>query len=105
VFTTDPRREEFQAILEGCAGNSNVYFQPPASIQMQYPCIVYQRYRGVTTFADNAPFHHTTRYQVTVIDPDPDSPIPLRVAALPMSTMDRFFIVDDLNHDVYNIYY
>lgn len=72
---------------------------------MQYPCIVYQRYAGVSAFADNSPYRSTVRYQVTVIDPDPDSVIPRNVAALPMCARNRFFIADDLNHDVFNLYY
>lgn len=72
---------------------------------MQYPCIVYQRYNAKTDFADNQPFRHTKRYQVTVIDADPDSPIPDKVAALPMCLHNRFFVVDNLNHDVFNLYY
>lgn len=72
---------------------------------MQYPCIVYQRYNGLTSFADNAPYRHTKRYQVTVIAADPDDPTADKVATLPMCTKNRFFIVDDLNHDVFNLYY
>jgi len=86
-------------------GSGNVYFQPPANVQMQYPCIVYQRYNALTLFADNQPFHRTKRYQVTVIDPDPDSPIPDKVAALPMCVHNRFFVANNLNHDVFNLYY
>lgn len=72
---------------------------------MQYPCIVYQRYSGKTDFADNAPFRHTRRYQVTLIDPNPDSSVYDKIAALPLCLHNRFFIVDDLNHDVFNIYF
>ena len=72
---------------------------------MQYPCIVYQRYNGVSLFADNAPYHHTVGYQVQVIDPDPDSAIPDKVAALPLCRHNRFFVANNLNHDVFNLYY
>lgn len=72
---------------------------------MSYPCIVYQRYNALTLFADNVPFRHTKRYQVTVIDSDPDSPIPDKVAALPMCLRNRFFVANNLNHDVFNLYY
>lgn len=72
---------------------------------MTFPCIVYQRYAEKTEFADNTPYLLTDRYQVTVIDSDPDSLIPRKVASLPMCTKNRFFVVDNLNHDVYNLYY
>lgn len=72
---------------------------------MQYPCIVYQRDTATTEFANNVPYNRTLRYQVTVIDPDPDSEVPGRVAALPMCTQNRFFAVDNLNHDVFQLYF
>ena len=44
-----------------------VYFQPPASKEMIYDCIVYERSRIEPTFADNQPYALHDRYQVTVI--------------------------------------
>jgi hypothetical protein len=82
-----------------------VYFQPPTNVHLQYPCIVYKRGFADTTFADDNPYNHTKRYMITVIDPDPDSDIPDKVAALPMSLFNRFYTADDLNHDVYNVYF
>lgn len=96
-------RLDLQTLLETLT--PNVYFQPPDNIQIQYPCIVYQRYRAESEFADNIPYKHTESYQVTVIDANPDSDIHTRVAALPSSTKNRFFVVGNLNHDVYNLYY
>jgi hypothetical protein len=72
---------------------------------MQYPCIVYNRDSVDTEFADNTPYRHTKRYQVTVIDRNPDSGVPDKVAALPMCSYDRFFTADNLNHDVFNIFF
>lgn len=86
-------------------GSKNVYFQPPESVKMSYPCIVYQRSTGDTDFADNLPYRFTIRYQVTVIDRDPDSEIPGKVAQLPMTTFDRHYTVSNLNHDVFNVYF
>jgi len=45
------------------------------------------------------------RYKVTVIDPDPDSLIPDKVASLPSAVFNRFFAANNLNHDVYNLYF
>jgi hypothetical protein len=83
----------------------NVYFQPPTNIELKYPCIVYHRDYAETEFADNRPYNHTLRYMVTVIDRDPDSDIPAKIAALPKSLYNRFFTVDNLNHDVYRVYF
>ena len=96
-------RLQLHNILE--AITPRVYFQPPANVQMEYPCIVYNRDFLDTKFADNEPFSLTKRYMVTVIDRDPDSDIPDKVSALPMSTFNRFYTADGLNHDVYQVFF
>lgn len=96
-------RLELHAILK--AITPTVYFQPPNGMQMTYPCIVYKRDFASTEFADNNPYRNTKRYQVTVIDRDADSAIPDKVAKLPMCTYNRFFTADNLNHDVFNIFF
>lgn len=72
---------------------------------MSYPCIVYDRYAALNQYANNGPYQHTKRYQITIIDRDPDSPIPDKVAALPMSEFSQHFVVDGLHHDIYNVYF
>lgn len=99
------QRLELQTLLEELIGSSNVYFQPPPSIIMSYPCIVYHRNRAVTEFADNIPYNSKKQYLVTVIDADPDSDIPGKVAKLPSCSFDRFFTADNLNHDVFNLFF
>lgn len=83
----------------------NVYFQPPNGITMKYPCIVYERSYRRNQHADNNPYRSTKRYKVTVIDANPDSQIPEKVAELPMSSYNRFYVADNLNHDVYELYF
>jgi hypothetical protein len=97
------RRYSLQELLE--AITDNVYFQPPPNVQMAYPCIVYQRDRTSTRFADNKPYARTKGYQVTVIDRDPDSDIPDKVAQLPTALFSRFFVANNLNHDVYTLFF
>lgn len=97
------RRLELQTLLKGLC--PNVYFQPPSNVVMQYPCIVYQRDISSTKFADNVPYDRVMRYQVTVIDKNPDSDIPDKVASLPRCLLNRFFVADNLNHDVYTLYF
>ena len=96
-------RQELHQLLK--AITDNVYFQPPTNVVLSYPCIIYKRDFADTKFADNNPYDHMTRYMITVIDQNPDSDIPKQVAALPMSLFNRFFTVDNLNHDVFNVYF
>lgn len=98
-------RLELEALLRVLLGSANVYFQPPATKQMEYPCIVYNKDNIDTKFADNGPYLHRKRYQVTVIDRDPDSDIPDKVAALPLCTFSTHFVSENLNHDVFSLYF
>lgn len=99
------RRRELQTILSNIPDVKKAYFQPKNDIKLEYPCIIYKRDSAKTIFADNSPYRNTLRYQVTVIDLDPESDIPSHVAALPMSTMVRHYTLDGLNHDIYNLYF
>jgi len=99
------QRLKLQTLLEATLGSRNVYFQPPNNVQMQYPAIIYKRDNDRTQFAENSLYRRTMRYLVTVIDRDPDSEIPQKVAKLPMCRFDRHFAVDNLNHDVFTLYH
>lgn len=99
------QRLELQALLVSILESDNVYFQPPPTVQMTYPCIVYRRDYELTNHADDKPYKRTKRYQVTVIDQNPDSGIPDKIAELPLCTYDRFYTADNLNHDVYNLFF
>lgn len=98
-------RLDLHELLCSVLGTRNVYFQPPESVKMQYPCIVYKRSSVNTRFADNELYMRKKRYTVTVIDKNPDSEIPDKVASIPMCAFDRHFTSDNLNHDVFSIYY
>jgi len=97
------QRQELQSLLETLC--DNVYFQPPINIRLVYPCIIYSRDHVDIKHADNRPYNHKTRYVVTVIDRDPDSDIPSKVAELPTTSFNRFYTSDNLNHDVYSVYF
>lgn len=99
------QRLELQALLENLLGSRNVYFQPPTTLKMEYPCIVYRRDMIDMKYADNEPYAHKKRYQITIIDRDPDNSIHDQVAKLPLCSYDRFFIADNLNHDVFNLFF
>ena len=90
-------------ILKGLT--PNVYFQPPENLKLQYPCIIYKRDYAETEYASNLPYSISKRYQIIVVDQNPDSLIPDAVAQLPMCSFNRFYTSDKLNHDVYNIYF
>lgn len=96
------RQELHDLLLTFC---DNVYFQPPETAKMKYDCIVYHRESMDSVFADDKPYSHRKRYLVTVISKNPESVIPDKVADLPLCRFDRFFTADNLNHDVYKLFF
>jgi hypothetical protein len=98
-------RLELQTLLEGVLGSDSVYFQPPPTIQMSYPCIVYNRSDIRIDHANNNPYAHKKRYMLTVIDRNPDSDIPDRVAELPSVAFERHYTADGLNHDIFLLFF
>lgn len=92
--------------LEALLGSTNVYFQPPESVKMSYPAIVYKLDGIDTVKADNKNYKKNNYYNVTIIHKDPDND-------LKDSILDEFdycklintFVSDNLNHYVYRIYY
>lgn len=98
-------RLELQTLLESLDPTLHVYFQPPPSVMMSYPAVVYNRDFQSVKYADNQAYSRIIRYQITVIDRNPDSPIPDKVAALPMTRYVRHFTTENLNHDIYDLYF
>lgn len=98
-------RPNLQTFLENVLGSRNVYFNPPESIRMNYPAIVYSRKRIDNSRANNAVYKRSIAYEVTVIDEDCDSEIVDKMSLLPMCSYDRHFKLDNLNHDVFTLYY
>ena len=98
-------RLELHELLCEILGSEHVYFQPPESIRMQYPAIVYSRDDIENEPANNKPYIQSTVYNVIVIDADPDSEIVDRISKLPMCIFDRYYAADNLNHDSFTLYF
>jgi hypothetical protein len=94
-------RLELQTLLEEILGSRNVYFQPPESVKMKYPAIVYGLEDIENTFANDGVYLSKRKYLITVIDEDPDSEIVEKISQLPTCRFNRHFESDNLNHDVF----
>ena len=99
------RRLELHEVLCAILGSRNVYFQPPSNISMKYPCILYEIRDIDSKYADNFSYNQRTAYKVTIVDRDPDSFIPDKVGALELCSFDRHYVVDNLHHSVYKLYF
>ena len=98
-----PRRLKLQTLLEELLGSRNVYFQPPESVKMKYPAIVYGLEDIENAFANDRVYLSKRKYLITVIDEDPDSKIVEKVSQLPTCKFNRHFESDNLNHDVFTL--
>ena len=99
------RRADLQILLESILGSRNVYYDPPESIRMNYPAIRYKRSKIANTFANNSVYKQNNRYEIIVMYYDPDSELPGIISRLPMCAHDREYVVDNLHHDVFTLYF
>ena len=98
-------RLELHELLADILGSRNVYFQPPASLKMSYPAIRYVRVPIINHFANNSVYGQAHRYELTLIDYDPESDFIAPLSKLPTCRHERHYTADNLNHDVFTIYY
>ena len=99
-----PSRIDLHNIFVEILGSNNVYFQPPASVIMQYPAIKYSRKDMHGEFANDGLYFHSPQYEVILIDKNPDSEFIEKILMLPYCHFNRHYEVDNLNHDVFTIY-
>ena len=98
-------RLELQNLLESILGSRNVYYQPPESIKIKYPAIIYSRNDIDNNFADDIVYMQNHTDQIIVIDANPDSEIVDKISKLPMCRYNRHYTSDNLNHDVFILNY
>ena len=98
-------RLELHSVLQELLGSSNVYYQPPESIKMQYDAIRYSKKTIDSKYANDRKYSMTDCYEVTVISRLPDNPVIKKLLSLPYCSYDRHYIADNLHHDVLTIYW
>lgn len=110
-------RLELDEKLRELLGSPNVYFSPPESVKLKYPCIVYHRTGADVKNADNGVYGLHFQYTVTIIDKDPDfgkfkdpswgqdSLVEAFLFRFPMCRYINHRTVNNLNHDTFYLYY
>lgn len=98
-------RMDLQVLLETLLGSTNVYYQPPETLKMNYPAIIYSKSRIDTKKADDSTYLKNTRYNIIVVDKKPDNPVIDKLLALQYCSYDRHYPSDKLNHDSLTLYY
>ena len=100
------RRLTLQERLIEILGNNNVYFQPPESIKLNYPCIVYSKAKPRVDHADNIRYFKKAHYELIVIDTNPDTAIPEVLAeSFEYCRIDRYYKSNNLTHCSLDLYY
>jgi len=98
-------RPSLQTFLEELIESRNVYFDPPASVNMSYPAIRYSRKSIDKLIANDKPYILLKPYELVVIDKHPESVVIDKLLALPYCEHDRHYKADNLHHDVFTLYY
>lgn len=98
-------RLSLQTTLEELLGSRNTYFQPPESIRMNYPAIVYSLGTIDKLHANDEAYKLLTAYTVTLIDKNPDTEFLMPILELPYCSFDRYYRADNLNHWVFTLYH
>lgn len=99
------RRHKLQYILESILRSNNVYFQPPKSVQLKYPCIVYERANEFARNANDTVYLLRKSYTITLIDKNPDSEFEDEIRKLQYCSFNQSFASEGLNHFVFTIYF
>lgn len=103
---TQARRLKLHKKLCDILGSRNVYYQPPESVKLKYPAIVYSRGSNRKFNADNRKYFSKDAYEVTFICKDPDSDIPDKIEdELTRIRRQTRYTADGLYHDPFYLYF
>lgn len=103
---TERKRLEFHELLCTMLGSRNVYFQPPETIKLHYPCIVYSAGEDPIRYADNHHYLKADCYEVQIIAKDPTLELFETFTSKWQYAREKVpFTADNLNHHNYTVYF
>ena len=84
----------------------NVYFQPPTSMQIKYPCVIYAKSDKDVVYANDTKYRSIQLYDLTLIEQKPDTDIADRIFThFGYCDITQYYVADNLNHTKLNLYY
>ena len=98
-------RVELDTILRTTLGTTNVYFDPPESFKLKYPCIVYSLGGHTERKAENQTDIGLKRYTLLYITKDADDPMVDTLEDLEYCHLNRPYASDGLFHYAFDIYF
>lgn len=99
------QRADLHRKFEIALGSKNVYFQPPESVKLKYPCIIYGLSKLPIKHADDRPYLIGRAYAGILIDRNLDSKILDTLLKFPLCEFGKPYPADNLNHYPFTIYY
>lgn len=83
------------------------YYDPPASIRMTYPCVIFHLSDQDVIYADNQAYLSRLRWDVTIVDPVSTNGeiYIMEMIQLPMCRFGRHYVADNLHHYTFSLYY
>lgn len=98
-------RLNLQAKFEQILESRNVYFQPPASVSMNYPAIRYELKDFRNQSANNSSnYISSTGYECILIMRSPDTEYLQEIFKIPYCKFNRYYKAENLHHYVFTIY-
>ena len=98
-------RIDLQKLLENILGSDHVYYDPPETVKIKYPAIIYSKNNIWSIRANDTRYQSRKRYNLIVVDRRPDNPVIEKLLDLPYCSYDRSYVSDNLHHDSLTIYY
>lgn len=94
-------RLELHNLLVNILGTNNVYYQPPESFKMNYPCFRYSVENIPAQYANDNPYKTNERYLVIYMTRDADSNLPKNLSKTKGFSYDRYYAADNIHHHVF----
>ena len=94
-------REKLSQFMLDCGETPKLYFQPPESVKLEYPCMIYHLRTMSSRKANNRPYHKTIGFDITYITRSHSSKVPDRMLDEPLFSFDRYYTAENLHHYAY----
>ena len=92
-------------LMRDTLGSDYVYFQPPESVSMFYPCVVWNLAKLPVVYADDKAYLKNPKYVIRYISPDPDDPMRDTLVDVLGVPIIQVYCKDGLYHFIYELYY
>ena len=86
-------------------GTTHAYYQPPESVKIEYPAIIYKKSDIINSHAGNSVYSQNNKYQIIVADKNPDSDIVKKVSKMDTCRFAKHYTSKNMNYYVFEITY